>query len=335
MSEVRFADIYEPVVFSGTMQEAQAELNRFIMSGIAVDDPGLAAKLAVGGHIGEITNYDPITIDEPNYSDDVVGNVITNKKIAKKVQIYRAYSHNASWGIMTMAKQLALQDPVQAIANRVGKYFATANERRLIASCVGILADNVASNSSDMLETVANDSALAITDAERISAITIIDAEQTMGDRGDVLTAIAVPSIIAARLKKQNLITFIPNARGEVNIPTYLGKILLVDDSMPVVNGANRVTYTCILFGQGVFSWANGVEDFPVESYRAPAVGNGGGETVLHYRETKVLHPMGFSFDSGSVAGQSPTLAELRLAANWSRKWTRKNIPLAFLQVND
>lgn len=335
MSEVRFSDIYEPTVFSGTMQEAQAELNRFIMSGIAVDDPALTQKLSVGGHLGVITNYDPLTIDEPNYGNDVVGTTITNKKISQQTQTYRAYSHNASWGIMTMAKQLALQDPVQAIANRVGKYFATANEKRLIASCVGILADNVASNSSDMLETVATNDAGAVTDAERISATTIIDAEQTMGDQGDVLTAIAVPSIVAARLKKQNLITFIPNSRGEVNIPTYLGKILLVDDSMPTVTDTNRITYTCILFGQGVFSWANGVEDFPVETYRAPAVGNGAGETVLHYRETKLLHPMGFSFDSGSVAGQSATLAELRLAANWSRKWTRKNIPLAFLQVND
>jgi hypothetical protein len=48
-----------------------------------------------------------------------------------------------------------------------------------------------------------------------------------------------------------------------------------------------------------------------------------------------IYHPSGCSFLSASVASNSATYAELAAAANWDRVVPRKNVPLAFLQVND
>jgi len=335
MAQVRLVDIYNPLTFSARAQEAQIELNKFIASGVMVSDPALATQISAGGNLGEITNYNPLGTDEPNYSDDVAGNLSTPDKVDSATMTFRLTNQNNSWSTMDLARDLALEDPVQAITNRIGQYWATQNERRLINSAMGLLADNIANDAGDMVVTVGTDDAAAITDAERISADVVIDAKQTMGDHKDALAAIAMHSAIFARLEKQNLISFIPNARGEIGFPRYLGMVVVVDDSLPAVAGSNRILYTCILFGPGTFGSAMGRTTTPSELDRTPAAGNGGGQETLFSRRSDLIHPLGFSFLSGSIAGQSATQAELLLAANWNRVWDRKHADIAYLQVNE
>lgn len=335
MATVQIQDIYNPLTFSRREQQSQIELNKFISSGILVQDPSVQNQISQGGNIGEITNFAPLGTPEPNYSNDVPADKSTANKVTSNKMVFRLASQNQSWSTMDLARDLALDDPAGAITGRVGEYWATTNERRLIRSTLGILADNVANDSGDMLKSVATDAAGAVTDAERISAEVVLDAKQTMGDHASKLKAIAMHSVVFTRLQKQNLIVYIPNARGEVVIPTYLGYTVVVDDSMPAVAGANRVTYTCVLFGAGAVLDATGMVQTPSEMERDAKAGNGGGEETLHSRRSDLIHPIGFSFTSSSVAGQSATLAELQAAANWDRVWERKNVPLAFIQVND
>lgn len=335
MAEVRLADIYNPLTFARREQEAQLELNVFINSGVMVTDAALQAQIGAGGNIGELPNFNPLGTPEPNYSDDNPANKSTPNKVDSTKQTFRLASQNQSWSTMDLSRELALEDPVGAITGRVGQYWATTNERRLIRSMLGILADNVANDGGDMVRNVATDAAGAVTDAERISADVVLDAKQTMGDHAGSLTAIAMHSAIFTRLQKQNLIVYIPNARGEVTIPTYLNYSVLVDDSLPAIMGANRITYTCILFGAGTVGMANGRVATPSEIERKANAGNGGGQDVIHSRRSDLIHPMGFDFTSAAVTGQSATFAELQNAANWNRVWDRKHIPIAFLQVND
>jgi hypothetical protein len=186
-----------------------------------------------------------------------------------------------------------------------------------------------------MVIDIATDSAAAITDAERISGEAVIDTRTTLGDHSSMIAVMAVHSIVFARLQKQNLIDYIPNARGEVVIPTYLGMTLVVDDSLPAVAGSNRVTYTSILFQRGAFGFGAGSPDVPSELERLPATGNGGGQEIIYSRRTDIIHPYGFAFLSDSIVGESATLAELAEAAEWNRVYTeRKNVGIAFLQTN-
>ena len=103
---------------------------------------------------------------------------------------------------------------------------------------------------------------------------------------------------------------------------------------MSAVAGTNRVTYTTVIFGNGAVVSGMGRTSNPSELDRAPEKGNGGGQSDLYSRRADIIHPLGFEFTSSSVAGQSATLAELATAANWSRVWERKNVPLCFLQTN-
>jgi hypothetical protein len=235
---------------------------------------------------------------------------------------------------MDLAVDLALEDPVQAITGRIGKYWATTEERRLIQSSLGVLADNVANDSGDMVVNIATDAAGAPTAAELISADALIDAEQTAGDHQGGFTAIAMHSVVYSNLRKQQLIDFVRDADNNTMFATYGGKRVVVDDSLPAVPGTNRVTYTTVLFGSGAWIMGNGRVKTPSEMDRKPENGNGGGEELLYSRRAEIIHPLGFSFTSASVAGQSATLAELANAANWDRVWERKNVPLAYLQTN-
>jgi hypothetical protein len=335
MATVALANIYNPVVFGRGVQAAQTEKNAFIRAGIVVEDAQLRQQLSVGGNIGEIAFFNPLATGEPNYSTDNPATLSTPANVSGTKQIYRAAPRNKSWSVMDLSRELALIDPVGAITGRIGGYWATDDQKRLIQSCLGILANNIAADASDMLFSVATDGAGAVADAERISAETVVDGEQTLGDAQGGIAAMAIHSVIYARLKKQNLIDFIPLADQSGTIATYLGKRLIVDDGLPAIAGANRITYTSILFGPGAVLTAPGRVNKPSAMERNEDAGNGGGEEVIYSRVNNVFHPNGFSFISGSVAGQSATYAELALAANWDRVVARKSIPLAFIRTND
>lgn len=334
MATTAITNIYNPLTFSRREQLAQLELNKFINSGVLLMDGSVQSQIQSGGNTGEITGLAPLGTQEPNYSSDVPGTTSTPSNISSKTLKFRLASQNQSWSTMDLARELALVDPVGGITDRIGAYWATVNERRLIRSCLGIKALN-ASGTGDMVKSVATDAATAVTDDERISADVVLDAKQTMGDHASKLRAIAMHSVIFTRLQKQNLIVYIPNARGEVTIPTYLGYTVIVDDSMPAVAGTNRITYTCVLFGEGAVIGANGRVVTPSEYSRKPDAGNGGGEEIIFSRRSDLIHPLGFSYTGTPAVGTTATLAELATGGNWEQVWDRKHIPLAFIEVND
>ena len=337
MATTTITDIYNPLVFARLTSEAQINTNAFIQSGIMTNDPALAAMAAVGGDVGVMTGYAPMVNSEPRYSNDTQGGAVTSKNVTSIEMNYRKWFGNESWSFMEMAKMVNLQqgiDPITAMNERLGQYWASNNESRVIQSSLGVLADSVASHGSDMLITVATDGAGAITAAERISADLVLDTKQTLGDHSGKLNAIGMHSVIYTRLQKENLIEFIPDSRGEIMIPPYLGYRVIQDDNMPAVAGSNRITYTTILFAAGAFGYADVPQKMPSELVREAASGNGGGEDIIYSRHGGIIQPMGMSFNSSSVAGQSASWTELANAANWTRAWDRKNIPLAFLQTN-
>ena len=58
------------------------------------------------------------------------------------------------------------------------------------------------------------------------------------------------------------------------------------------------------------------------------------GTNVLYTKQSKVLHPNGFSIKFNTIAAESPTDAELETAANWELAFNEKNITIAELKTN-
>jgi hypothetical protein len=335
MAEVRIAEVYEPLTFNAAVQEKQAELNKFLRSGVMIDDPVLTAQAQTGGRAGELPFYEPLaTSTDPDIMTDDPTNLATPGDIASKKMIWYLAPLHRSWSTMNLARDLALEDPLGAITNRVAAYWATAFEKRVLASAYGILLDNDANDSDDMFVSIYSD---AVTPAAStiVSAEAILDAAQTMGDHKEMLSAIAMHSVTYTNLQKQNLIDFVPDSDGKVNIPMYLGYRVIVDDSMTVVAGSNSPKYVTMLFASGAFSLGYGRLSVPSEIERVENAGYGAGQDILHTRQSVIIHPYGFQCLDGGIASNGATLTELKAAACWDRVVARKQVGMAFLLHNN
>ena len=341
MATVQIADIYNPLIFNPSVQEAAIELNAFFASGVLVQDQLINEAASGPGRIGDLSFYNGLAnpqydgTNEPDYVNDDDTDNSTPDKIGDGLMKWRKAFMHKSWSTMDLAVQMALADPMGAIINRIGKYWAVANELRLISAAMGILADNVANDDGDMVVNVATDAVGEPSADEVISSDSVLNAKATLGDHANSLAVIAMHSVPYTTLQKANLIDYIRDADNNILFGTYLGYRVVVDDSLPAVAGVNRTTYTSVLFSGGQFGFGQGNPEKPSELEREPSAGNGGGQDIIHSRQTNIIHPVGFSFESAAVAGETPTFAELRNAANWNRVYAnRKNIGMAFLQTN-
>jgi hypothetical protein len=212
-------------------------------------------------------------------------------------------------------------------------------QRRLVATANGVLADNVANDSSDMVYDASGATNGDITANTVFTRQNFTASAFTLGDGVDSLSAMAVHSLVYKRMVDNDDIDFIPDSMGQMTIPTFLGHRVIVDDNLPSTAaggagaGDTAPFYTSILFGQGAFGYGEGMPDNPVAVERDEAAGTGGGIETLWTRKTWLLHPAGFKVGT-APAGNSYTTTELAAAASWDRVVARKNVPMAFLITN-
>ncbi len=290
-----------------------------------------------GGKTGVMPEFMPLTFDEPGYSTDNPADTSTPANISSQSMSYRLASRAKSWSTMDLAVDLQLgpQSALDAITNRVGGYWAFDRQARIINSMRGIVADNIANDSSDMINNIATDAAGTPAAAELVSADAILDAQQTIGDKqATSFGAIAMHSVVYNRLRKQQQIDFIRDADNNTLFSTFQGMRVVVSDHLPAISGTNRINYHTYLFGTALIGAGSGRLSNPTAVERKEDAGNGAGQEILYSRQSDVLHPYGFTWTDTTVAGDFPTYAELALAANWSRVRERKNIPFAVLITN-
>lgn len=337
MATVRLSDIIEPAVFLDYMAKDTMEKTAYWQSGVVVTNAALQAKANTGGKFVDVPFWKDLANSEPNYSSDDPAQISTPDKITTGDQIARIAYLNKSWSATDLASEIAGSNAMQRIAARVEAWWARQYQARLIAATVGLYADNLAANSGDMVFNAARQTAGTAAAENGFTRSNFTSAAFTLGDAFENTGALAVHSVIYKRMIDNDDIDFIVDSAGTMNIPTFLGRRVIIDDGMPVVTNATSglLEYTTVLFGAGAFGVGEGSPLVPVEVDRDPEQGNGGGVETLFTRKTNLLHPFGYAFTSASVAGQSASLAELRNAANWTRVFAeRKQVPISFLVTN-
>lgn len=336
MATTRLSDIIDVVVFQDLPQVDGPEKTAFFDSGIVTRNALLDSLASGPGKLAELPFWNDLDGSvEVNYSNDNPASIATPQKIAQGEQIARKAFVNQGWQAADLASELAMGGTaMEAIRAKTDRYFARQWQRRLIAATNGLLADNVAANSGDMVVNVASQSIAGQSATTRFNRDAFTEAAFTMGDAKSGLTAIAVHSAVHKQMVKNDDIVYIPDSQGQLTIPTYMGLRVIVDDGMTVTAGTtDGFIYTSVLFGAGAFGYGVGSPEVPVEIEREAAQGNGGGIETLWMRNTWILHPFGFQ-QTGTPAGESYTNAELAGAGAWSRVLDRKLIPMAFLQSN-
>lgn len=337
MAEVTLSDIIDVTVFQDLPPVNNPEKTAFFESGVAVRSPIIDTLAKQAGFKQELPFWNDIDpTDEPNISSDDVGSSATPYKITQGKQEARKLMLNNGWSATNLAVELAMgENAMTHIRNRVDTYWTRQWQRRVIAATDGILADNVANDSGDMVNDVSIEDGNNATTANLFSRTAFTAAAFTLGDMFDATGIVAMHSVVYKRAVDNDDIDFIPDSQGNLTIPTYLGKRVVVDDSMTVVaGGTSGFKYTTVLFGAGAMGWGEGLPAKPVAIESQEAAADGGGVDTLWVRKSWLVHPFGYAFTSNSVAGDSPTLAEYKQAANWDRVVNRKNVPVAFLITN-
>ncbi len=347
------SDVVVPDIFTPYVQQQTEEKARLVQSGALERNALIDSLLAGGGLTFNVPSFRDLDNDTDLVSEDAVADSIAwtqlsgtavgvnyptlNDSVPLKVEtdqeIAVRLSRNNSWSSADLAAALAGQDPMSSIAGNVAFYWQRRLQAAFIATWNGVIKDNVANDSGDYENDISGGSYSAgVTD---FSAEAFLDAAVTMGDSMEDLAIVMVHSVVYNRMQKNNLIDFIPDARGEVQIPTFLGREVIVDDGLPVTSNV----YDTWLFGRGATQLGVGSAKVPTEVERMASAGNGGGQEVLHSRVEWSIHPVGHAY-TGTAAnggpGNTTAANDLDNAGSWNRVYPeRKQIKFARLVTRE
>jgi hypothetical protein len=338
MAKTLVSDVVIPEIFEGYVIERTAELAAFGQAGIISSDSEFDVLASGGGQTVKMPFWQDLSGTRQLLSD--AGSLTVNK-IAASQDIARIHNDAQAWSVNLLAKLLSGDDPMAAIGDLLGEYWARTDESILVASCQGVLASLDAEGGDPNYLDIASETIVGTSVATRLTGETFIDALQKLGDRSARLSAIAMHSAVESDLRKQDLIDFQPDSEGKAMIATFQGRRVVIDDDLPSRAGVtDGVVYTSILFGDGAF--AKGSANLSAQALQGGHGTEGvefarvalDSDDVIINRRRWINHPRGVKFNSASVAADSPTDAELATAANWTRVYESKNVRLVFIDHN-
>lgn len=325
MSATRISNIIVPEVFNPYVMEKTAELASFYLGGIISNDSVLNSLASQGGKLINMPFWKDLTGNDEVLSDN---SSLTVNAISASKDVAALHARGKAWGVNDLAKALSGDDPMSRIGDLVADYWARRMQDVLISSLTGVFADNITNDSSDMVVSRAVET---LAGAIKLDGNLFIDGQATFGDAIGQVAGIAMHSDTYNYLKKTDNISFEKQSKGELEITTYRGLPIVINDNLPKRAGTTSgYVYTTYLFGNGAFGYGQGNAPVPTETDRDSLAG----EDILITRTHFLMHPRGIKFTSGSVAGQFPTNAELKSAANWDRVYERKNCRIAAIIHN-
>jgi hypothetical protein len=321
MAATKISNVVVPDVFNPYVVEKTAELANFYMGGIISNDAQLNALASQGGKLINMPFWKDLSGDDEVLSDS---GALTVNAVTSGKDVAALLMRGKAWGVNDLATALSGdRDIMGKVGTLVADYWARSYQKVLVSSLDGVVADNIAANSGDMVVNVALETTVG---AVKFDGDLFVDGQATFGDALGLISGIAMHSDTYNYLNKTDNISFEKESMGALEITTYRGLRVIVDDKLPKVAGTTSgFKYTTYLFGNGAFGLGIGNAPVPTETDRDSLAG----EDILITRSHFVMHPRGIAFSNGSVAGASPTNAELKLATNWNRVYERRNVRIA------
>lgn len=317
----RLSDVIVPEHWAGYAQRMTAEKSALMRSGIAEGSKELDGMISAGGRFINLPMWSDLGGEDmvlPAAGNIEVGSITAGNELAPVLVRAKA------WGAHELAGAMAGDDPMAAILDRYTDWWVRREQKILLSILAGLF-----DKTSGVLRGNVSDISANTGDAAKISAAAVLDAKQILGDGAAAITAIAMHSATYTKLQKDNLVEYIPNSEGVVDMPRYLGYQVIVDDGLPVSSGK----YTTYLVGKGAFARGEGVPPTltPVEIARNAAAS----ENVLFTRRALVIHPRGIKWVEPSAYTNeddpTPANADLSTPGNWSLIAGARQIPLVAL----
>lgn len=328
---------FDPEVFSGYVSEPSYLKTAIIASGIIREDNTIRDLIGTSGNVGTMPLYVPMDYEEEgnealNY-DGMTNN--TPIETSGKKQTFMSVLRMKAWKAKDFTRELTGADPIGDIGRKVGDYYQQAWQHALMAIMEGV--EGVAGLETHKTNLAKTEG--TIEESDKIGETTLIElGQKALGDMADRFRLVIMHSVVYTRLSILKLINYskytIPGAIVDtVDLPTYNGKIIVVDDRGTVdtsISGYPK--YKTIMAGEGAFLTCPRDLDTPYYVDYDPETF--GGVEMLYTKQGRVLHPNGLSIIADNIAKESPTDAELKNPNNWKLVFNHKNVPLAFLYTN-
>ena len=285
--------------------------------------PELAASMRdqVGGNYlstplkGLISGTTPINYDGVN--NITAGS--TETYLHSRIVVGRA----AAWSELDFSYDMTGENFMENIAEQVNDYWNEIDQDTIVSILKGIFSMTGAANlkfvnghTHDITAITNKEGELGLMDATSLNTA----IQKASGDQKGKFSLVVMHSAVATHLENLQILTYrkYNDAEGmqrEVSIADLNGRLVLVDDSMPVDTSGANPTYTTYVLGDGAIEYTDCGVKVPYEMDRNPATN--GGQDLLYSRQRKCWAPFGISFTKASMATNSPTNAELETGANW------------------
>jgi hypothetical protein len=324
MSVTAVADIIVPELFTRYSQERTAQVWDFIQSGIVVRDEETDQKAKDGAKSVQMPFFKDIS-GNSQYTPGDGTTALTVNNITSDKDACAIHYRSQAWGDNDLAAALAKADPLGAITALVGDYWAREYQRLLLLALKGVFG--AASMAAKILNYFNAD--VTTNGAKEADGEVFIDALDLMGDASKRVTAIAMHSKVRNGLWKKDLIDVVKDSASGAEFDLFMGRRVIVDDSMPKVAVTGGFKYTSYLFGQGAFAYGEGTPRNPVETSREALKRN----SLLVNDKIVILHPRGVKW-ALAHAGNTPTDTEIETDTSWVRVFEPKNVRLVALVTN-
>lgn len=272
---------------------------------------------------GDAQNYDGSTNLVPNRTKTFEQGVFTYGRMAGWTEA--DFSYDVTGGTDFMAN----------VRSQIMEYFNTVDQDVLLSILKGIFSmtgsSGIAKKNAEFVKKhtydIGSEDAVT-TDAHKVGATTLNSAiQQACGDNKGKLSLVLMHSVVSTNLENLNLLAHLKytDANGiekELDLATWNGRLVVIDDSMPVEEksvgstGGKQTLYTTYVLGEGAIGFEEVGAKVPYEMFRDPKTN--GGEDTLIARRRNAVSVAGISYTKSSQATNSPTNAELENAANWT-----------------
>ena len=320
MAITKFANmVVVPEHFTTYVNERTTEKSALVQSGVAAPDARVAQVInstPQGGNMITMPFYKPLSGDDEIFGEDA----LTPDGVQTGSERATLLIRQKAWGTTDLARVKGGSDPMAAIMNMVSDWWLEREQAVFISVLKGLFGASGALTAKHLLDISTQSGAAAV-----IGVDATLDAKDLMGDAYKKITAIAMHSATFTKLQKQQKIETVYSSDLKVNIDTYLGYRVIVDDSMPV----NAGVYDTYLIGAGAFTRDSGAPDglISTETDRDKLKA----EDFLINRKAFVLHPNGISF-KGTPTKAYATNQDLETASNWELVKGAKNVPIVCLR---
>ena len=307
----RIEDVIVPEIFTTYVEEQTTEKSVLLNSGVIVNDTRINEKVSGGGVTFNMPKWEDLTGEDEPFNEDEG----ETAKRASHNEIGTAVYRRKAWAFNDLAASFAGDDPMKDIGDAVSRFWVRKEKNTAISILNGVF------DSADMADHVLDVTSIEEIADKNINAANILDAKQLMGDAAEELKVLYMHSAAKTQLEKDLLIKPIVLPNTNITMPSYLGYIVLSDDSVPYkkIEGG-KAKFTTYLLGYGCLKRGVGtpVGFKPTATDRKEELA----QSRLFSRRAFCIHPAGISWNARPAdiePNKTPSNEQLATGANWKR----------------